>query len=80
MAWHRLDKALSRIQFRRISTSIIEIYKLQQAPPDLVGAPLGVITYLLTFRTAGKKDKTVANSVENTSLCGQALLSRAKAT
>eukprot|EP00959_Pyramimonas_sp_CCMP1952_P077296 1615763-Pyramimonas_sp.AAC.1 len=79
-AWYIMDRAPSLLQFRRITAAIFDIYKLQQAPCDLVETPLDVIPYLLTFRTADKKDKTLANSVRNTVLCGQALLARARST
>eukprot|EP00959_Pyramimonas_sp_CCMP1952_P436158 9133597-Pyramimonas_sp.AAC.1 len=70
----------SRLQHWRISTALSEIYKLQQDPADLAATPVDVITCLLTFRTTDRRNKTLANNVENTRVCGNTLLSRARAT
>eukprot|EP00959_Pyramimonas_sp_CCMP1952_P286140 5983420-Pyramimonas_sp.AAC.1 len=58
---YRLDKAPSKLQYWRIYQAISEIYKLPQAPGDLVGVPLDVITFFLNQRAIDRKDRIWAN-------------------
>eukprot|EP00959_Pyramimonas_sp_CCMP1952_P321987 6737248-Pyramimonas_sp.AAC.1 len=72
----RLDKAPSKLQHWRMYDAVSNIYKLQQGPDDLVGAPLDVLTFLFNHRAIDKKDRTRANEVENTRKGSSPLLSK----